>query len=230
MCLYISAFLLQYVVFDGHCSYSDLYSLGIRWKLLSVGDFVDHDMVFFLQREKSTWIANNSGLLDFFLFSISGTGLKVILLIGSLKVISPFLFVAHKILPFFFFFNLNTCQRDFWKGVDRYCYYYSIAVWNCYHFIIAYGFCGSGIQRQPSRDGLSLLHKAWGLSERRLVWLGDGSSVGFCSGISGASAWLESGLCGVCQLEWSFVASPCSMESSQWVTGLWERVPWEWAF
>ena len=58
---------------------------------------------------------------------------------------------------------------------------------NYSHFIIAYGFRGSGIQRQPSRDGLSLLHKVWGLSERRLIWLGDGSSVGFCTGMSGAS-------------------------------------------
>lgn len=98
------------------------WSLQLRDKMetLSVGNFVDHDMVFFLQREKSTWIGNNSALLDFFLFSISGTGLKVILLTGSLKVISPFLFVAHKILPFFFF-NLNICQADnfekVWMGI-----------------------------------------------------------------------------------------------------------------
>lgn len=46
---------------------------------------------------------------------------------------------------------------------------------------------GQGIQRQPIRDGLSLLHRVWGLSERRLIWLRDGSSVGFCPGMSGAS-------------------------------------------
>ena len=114
----------------------------------------------------------------------SGTGLKVILIIWSLKVISPFLLATHKTLPVFFFKHLTKRYLEkVWMDI--------VLIIQLLHetaiILLCLWILWVSFRAGPA-EMACLLHNVWGLSERRLTWLEDGSSVGFCTRMSGA--WL----------------------------------------